>query len=83
MIRTVCTVQKTMRSADFLVEHQTNVGGFLGLCLKTDNIGLIIWAPKSLRQFLDLVLKIKQIMICQLHHKTDRRMIQRGAHIKI
>jgi hypothetical protein len=32
----------------FLVEPQNQGGGgFLGLCLKTDSFGLVIWASKS------------------------------------
>jgi hypothetical protein len=43
----------------FLVEPQNEGGGgFLGLCLKTDNSGLVIWASKSPRWFLGLGLKI-------------------------
>jgi hypothetical protein len=57
----------------FLVEPQNQGdGGFLGLFLKTDNYGLMIWGSKSPRQFLCLGLKTKHALICQLHHKTDR-----------
>jgi hypothetical protein len=56
----------------FLVEPQNQVGGgFLGLGLKTGSSGLVIWASKSLRQFLGLGLKTKQASVCQLRHKTD------------
>jgi hypothetical protein len=43
----------------FWVEPQ-NQGGeeFPGLCLKTNNSGLVIWASKSPRRFLGLGLKI-------------------------
>jgi hypothetical protein len=57
----------------FLVEPQNQVdGGFLGLFLKTDSYGLVIWVSKSPRQFFGLALKTKHALICQLHHKTDR-----------
>jgi hypothetical protein len=56
----------------FLVEPQNQVGGgFLSLGLKTGSSGLVIWASKSLRQFLGLGLKTKQASVCQLRHKTD------------
>jgi hypothetical protein len=56
----------------FLVEPQNlGGGGFLGLGLKTDISGLVIWASKSLRCFLGLGLKIKWASVCQLRHKTD------------
>jgi hypothetical protein len=43
----------------FLVEPQNQGGGgFPGLGLKTDSSGLVIWASKSPRRFLCLVLKI-------------------------
>jgi hypothetical protein len=42
----------------FLVEPQNQGdGGFLGLDLKTDSSGLVIWASKSPRRFLGLGLK--------------------------
>jgi hypothetical protein len=57
----------------FLVEPQNQGGGGVpGLGLKTGGNGLVIWASKSLRQFLDLSLKTKQALVCRLHHKTDR-----------
>jgi hypothetical protein len=56
----------------FLVEPQNQgSGGFLGLGLKTGSYGLVIWASKSPRWFLDLRLKTKQASVCRLHHKTD------------
>jgi hypothetical protein len=56
----------------FLVEPQNQGGvGFLGLGLKTDSSGLVIWASKSLRRFLGLGLKTKQASVCRLRHKTD------------
>jgi hypothetical protein len=57
---------------DFLVEPQNQGGGgFSGLDIKTDRFGFVIWAPKSLRQFLGLGLKTKQTSICRLRHKTN------------
>jgi hypothetical protein len=45
---------------DFLVEPQNQGGGgFLGLGLKTDSSGLVIWTSKSSRRFFGLGLKIK------------------------
>jgi hypothetical protein len=56
----------------FLVEHQNQGGGgFLSLDLKTDSFGLVIWASKSLRQFLGLGLKTKWDSVYRLCHKTD------------
>jgi hypothetical protein len=53
------------------VWHQNRWLGFLRLCLKTGNSGLMIWASKSSRRFLDLCLKIKQTSVCRLRHKID------------
>jgi hypothetical protein len=56
----------------FLVEPQNQGGGgFPCLGLKTSSSGLVIWASKSLRQFLRLDLKTKQALVCRLHHKTN------------
>jgi hypothetical protein len=56
----------------FLVEPQNQCGGgFSGLGLKTGSSGLVIWDLKSPRQFLSLGLKIKQVSVYQLRHKTD------------
>jgi hypothetical protein len=56
----------------FLVEPQNQgSGGFPSLGLKTDSSGLVIWASKSPRWFLDLSLKTKHALICRLRHKTD------------
>jgi hypothetical protein len=56
----------------FLVESQNQGGAeFPGLSLKTDRSGLVIYASKSLRRFLDLGLKTKQASVCRLRHKTD------------
>jgi hypothetical protein len=56
----------------FLVEPQNQGGGgFPGLGLKIGSSGLVIWASKSMRWFLDLSLKTKQASVYQLRHKTD------------
>jgi hypothetical protein len=56
----------------FLVEPQNQGdGGFSGLGLKTGSSGLVIWASKSLRQFLGLGLKTKKASVYRLRHKTD------------
>jgi hypothetical protein len=49
----------------FLVEPQNRGGGgFFGLCLKTGNYDLVIWASKSPQWFLGLGLKTKQTSVC-------------------
>jgi hypothetical protein len=59
-------------AVDFLIEPQNQGdGGFPGLGLKTGSSGLVIWALKSLRQFLGLGLKTKQASVCRLRHKID------------
>jgi hypothetical protein len=60
-------------TVSFLVEPQNQGGGFLGLGLKINSYGLVIWASKSPRQFPGLGLKTKQTSVYRLHHKTDRR----------
>jgi hypothetical protein len=56
----------------FLVEPQNQAGGgFSGLGLKIGSFDLVIYASKSLRQFLGLGLKIRQASVCRLRHKTD------------
>jgi hypothetical protein len=56
----------------FLVVPQNQGGGgFPSLDLKTDSSGLVIWASKSPRRFLDLCLKTKQTSVYRLRHKTD------------
>jgi hypothetical protein len=71
----VATVSPGLTSkpmVDFLVEPQNQGGGgFLDLGLKTGSSGLVIWASKSMWQFLSLDLKTKQASVCLLHHKTD------------
>jgi hypothetical protein len=59
-------------AVDFLVEPQNQGGGgFPGLGLKTGSFGLVIWASKSPRRFLDLCLKTMQASVCRLRHKTN------------
>jgi hypothetical protein len=65
-----------------VVWHQNHSLGFPDLGPKTDGCGLVIWASRSMRQFLGLGLTAKQATICRLRHKTDGRMIH-GAHIEI
>jgi hypothetical protein len=71
----VATVSPGLTSkpvVSFLVEPQNQGGGgFSSLSLKTGSSGLMIWASKSPRQFLSLVLKTKQASVCPLRHKTD------------
>jgi hypothetical protein len=56
----------------FLVEPQNQGGGgFPSLGLKTGSFGLVIWASKSLRQFLGLGLKTKWASVCRLRRKID------------
>jgi hypothetical protein len=64
----------------FLVEHQNQGGGgFLGLSLKIDTSGLVIWVSKSPRWFLGLGLKTKQASVYRLRHKTDRERSARDT----
>jgi hypothetical protein len=56
---------------------------FLSLGLKTDSYGMVICASKSPRRFLDLSLKTKQALVCQLHLKTDGRMRWCGTHVEV
>jgi hypothetical protein len=55
-------------------------GGFPGLGLKTGSSGLVIWASKSLRQFLGLGLKTMWALVCRFHHKTDGGRSARDTH---
>jgi hypothetical protein len=50
------------------------------LGLKTGSSDLVIWASKSLRQFLGLGLKTKQALVCRLHHKTDGGRMAQDTH---
>jgi hypothetical protein len=61
----------------------TDAGGFLDLDLKTDNYGLLIWAPKSPRWFVDLCLKTKRAMICQLFGSTNRTPMVGGVGVSL
>jgi hypothetical protein len=47
---------------------------FPGLGLKTSSYSLVIWVPKSPRQFLNLGLKTKRASVYRLHHKIDEMM---------
>jgi hypothetical protein len=58
---------------------KTRVGEFPGLGLRTSSYGLVICASKSLRRFLDLCLKTRLAIVCQLRHKTDGRMTVRDT----
>jgi hypothetical protein len=49
------------------------------LGFKIDSYSLVIWASKLPRWFLGLILKIKRVLVCQLHHKTDGRVGARHA----
>jgi hypothetical protein len=72
LVATVSPGLASKPAIGFLVEPQNQGGGgFLGLGLKTNNSGLVIWASKSPRRFLGLGLKTKQTSVCQLRHKTD------------
>jgi hypothetical protein len=66
---------------DFFVEPQNQGGGgFLGLGLKTDSSGLVIWDSKLPRRFLGLSLKTKQASVCRLRHKIDGGRSARDTH---
>jgi hypothetical protein len=72
LVATVSPGLASKPAVGFLVEPQNQgSGGFLALGLKTGSYGLVIWASKSPRWFLDLRLKTKQASVCRLHHKTD------------
>jgi hypothetical protein len=72
LVATVSPGLSSKSAVDFLVEHQNQGGGgFSGLSLKTDSSGLVIWASKSPRWFLDLGLKTKWASVCRLRHKID------------
>jgi hypothetical protein len=78
-----CTVYMETWSAGFLVEPQNPGRWFPGLGHKIGISILVTWASKSPRRFLGLGVKIKQATACQLRHKTDGRMLQRGARVEI
>jgi hypothetical protein len=72
LVATVSPGLASKPTVGFLVEPQNQGGGgFPGLGLKTGSSGLVIWASKSLRWFLDLGLKTKQASVCRLRHKID------------
>jgi hypothetical protein len=72
LVATVSPVLASKPAVGFLVEPQNQGGGgFPDLGLKTGSSGSVIWASKSLRQFLGLRLKTKQASVCRLRHKTD------------
>jgi hypothetical protein len=65
----------------FLVEAQNKGGGgFICLGIKIGSYGLVIWTSKSPRWFLGLSLKIKQVSVCRMHHKTDGGWSARNMH---
>jgi hypothetical protein len=78
-----CTVYMETWSAGFLVEPQNQGRWFPGLGHKTGISILVTWASKSPRRFLGLGVKIKQATACRLRHKTDGRMLRRGARVEI
>jgi hypothetical protein len=71
----VATVSPSLASkpaVGCLVEPQNHGDGrFPGLGLKTNSSGLVIWASKSPRRFLDFCLKTKWASVCRSRHKTD------------
>jgi hypothetical protein len=72
LVATVSPGLASKSAVSFLVEPQNQGGGgFLGLGLKTDSSGLMIWASKSPRRFLGLGLKTKWASVYRLRHKTD------------
>jgi hypothetical protein len=79
----VATVSPDLASKSvigFLVEPQNQGGGgFLGLGLKTDSIGLVIWVSKSPRRFLGLGLKTKWASVYRLCHKIDGEWLTRDT----
>jgi hypothetical protein len=67
----------------FLVEPQNQGGGgFLGLGLKTDSFGLVIWASKSPRRFLGWASKPSELRFvgCTTKPTEGGRC---GTHIEI
>jgi hypothetical protein len=81
LIATVSPGLTSKPTVGFLIEPQNQGGGgFLGLCLKTESYGLVIWASKSPRRFLGLGLKTKQVSVCRLRHKIVGGMSARDTH---
>jgi hypothetical protein len=67
----------------FLVELQNQGGGgFPDLGLKTSNSGLVIWASKSPRRFLGLILKTMWVSVYRLRYKPMKEG-RCGTHIEI
>jgi hypothetical protein len=72
LVATVSPDLASKLTVGFLIEPQNQGGGgFPGLDLKTGISGLVIWASKSPRRFLGFGLKIKQVLVCRLRHKTN------------
>jgi hypothetical protein len=73
LVTTVSLGLASKLAVGFLVEPQNQGGGgFSGLDLKIGSSSLLIWALKSPRWFLVLVLKTKQASVCRLRHKNNR-----------
>jgi hypothetical protein len=78
LVATVSPDLASKPAVSFLFNPQNQGGGrFLGLGLKTDSSGLVIWVSKSPRWFLSLCLKTKHVSIYRLHRKTDGRRLAR------
>jgi hypothetical protein len=72
LVATVSPSWASKSANGFFVEPQNQGGGgFPGLGLKTGSFGFVIWASKSLRQFLGLGLRTKQGSVYRLRRKTD------------
>jgi hypothetical protein len=80
LVATVSLSLASKLAVGFLVEHQNQGGArFPGLDLKISSSCLVMWASKSLRQFLGLNLKTKWASVCRLCHKTDGRRSPRDT----
>jgi hypothetical protein len=80
-VATISSGLASKLAVGFLVEPQNQGGGgFPGLGLKTGSSSLVIWASKSLRQFLGLGLKTMQASVCRLRHKTDGGRSAQDTH---
>jgi hypothetical protein len=72
LVVTVCPGLTSEPVIGFLVEPQNQgSGGFPGLSLKTSSFDFVIWASKSPRRFLGLILKTKWVSVYRLRRKTD------------
>jgi hypothetical protein len=82
--KSMATVSPSLASkpvVSFLVEPQNQGGGgFSGLDLKTNSYGFVIWTSKSPQQFFGLGFKTKQVTVCRVCHKTDRRTMAWVTH---